>query len=497
MRPFGARVGLLFCWATATAAGAHAQSYVLRIDSRAQRVAYRGIEKDSLPEGQVVTGPDGGLQTPDGHAAICPGTGTCYFFRPGAVQHGAPLVTAADLTAWGFGVTGLSLRANARAGLELAAGNVWPGTEPAVQLVEGYFEYANERITARLGRQTERSRLGPYGHDGVRLAYRVPASGLTAIGYAGFGLARGASLPVTSTALDPLEDFRPRRRQQLTGVAAEWQSRTLNARLDYEREVDGDTRNFVSERTALSLDLRPLPGWSLAGGADYDLGRGWWGTSDLTLRHSGAGAGGTLGVQRYRPYFDLWSIWGVFSPLPHTAVNGSFWIVPLRGLTLRGGGERYWYPDAEAETPLVKEETRGWRWNAGVGYLLSPAATIDVGYEAAFGPGAATRGVDGSLDLRPARGLTLTVEGGHQVRPLEYRIMDPALTWYGVAVEVRPSERLRVGIRGTRYNEDRRRPDAAAIDWSQTRLSASLSWLLGSSPDRVPLPPAVRRGGRR
>jgi hypothetical protein len=92
--------------------------------------------------------------------------------------------------------------------------------------------------------------------------------------------------------------------------------------------------------------------------------------------------------------------------------------------------------------------------------------------------------------------LTLVAEGGHQVRPLEYRVEDPALTWFGLSVDFRPTERLRLGVRATRYDEDRRRPDASAIDWSQTRLSASATWLLGSSVDRLPLPPAVRREGR-
>ena len=142
-------------------------------------------------------------------------------------------------------------------------------------------------------------------------------------------------------------------------------------------------------------------------------------------------------------------------------------------------------------------ETRGWRWNAGAGYVISPKVSVDAGYQAAFGPGASSRGLDGSLSARVRPTLTLTAEGGYQVRPLEYRIEDPALTWYGVAVDYQPTGRLRLGFRATRYDENRRRPDASAIDWSNTRISASLSWLFGSSIDELPLPPAVRREGRR
>jgi hypothetical protein len=471
-----------------------AQDYLLRLDSRLQVAEYRGIRRDSILATSVVTGPGGGPETPDGFAVTCiPGQSYCDFYRPGPALEGGPLVTGADLTVWGLGLTGLSLRLNARVGADIGTTDVWPGNDPDLQLIEGYAQYATERLTGRLGRQFETGRLGYNGYDGGRVAYRLPGAGLTGAAYIGLGLARATALPVTSDALNPLDDFQPRQRQLLAGGEIEWQGAWADATIQYQREVDRDTRNFVSERAAVSASVRPLAGWSLAGGAEYDLSHEWWGSADLSLSHSREFLGGVVGVRQYRPYFDLWTLWGVFSPVPYSAFNGSLWIAPVKGLILRAGGERYWYADAEAETPLVNEEDEGWRWNAGAGYAPSSTISVDAGYQAEFGPGASSQGVDGSISYRPAAALTLTAEAGHLVRPLEFRINNPALTWYGLSLDLRATERLRIGVAATRYDENRRRPDASGIDWSQTRVRASVSWLLGSNADRLPLPPAIRR----
>lgn len=483
----------------AAAQSAQCQGFLLRLDSRVQSVAYRGVRLDSVALANTVITAGGGRETSDGFAADCaPGAINCTFYRPGEKVRSAPMVTSVALTAWGIGLPRVSIHANARLGFDLQGDKRWPGLDPAVQLLEGYVDYAGDWFSAQAGRQLESGRLGYLGYDGAGFTARSDHLGLSARVYAGLGLARSTALPVTSPALNPLDDFQPERRQLVAGGRAEWNTPRADARVEYQREVDRETRNFVSERIGVSATLRPLdPHWSLTGGSEYDLARDQWGTSDLSLRYSRTRWSSSAGVRYYRPYFDLWTIWGVFSPVGYTAANWAASATPFKGLDLSGSAERYWYADAEVRNGLVTVEDRGWRWNAGAGWAIRPSWHARAGYHAEFGPGAASKGWDAGLSWRDGRRISLSADGGHLTRPLEFRYNDVTLDWAGIQADLQATDQLRFGLSATRYWEKHRRPDSGAFDWNQTRLAASISWLLGSGADRIPLPPAVRRRGTR
>src|ERR1041385_5347905 len=194
------------------AATAAAQSWRLRVDAYAQRVAFRGVTPDSVAESAVQAGPTGGPVSPDGFAVSCAGDGFCRFYRPGPMRRGVPASAGVDLTLWGLGVPGLSVRIGARTVTDLSGDRDWPGTSPAFRLLEGYAEYIRGGLTARAGRMLEQSRLGAAGTgglDGVRATWRLDPSGVELGAYAGWGLARGTILAVTSPAVNPLADFQP------------------------------------------------------------------------------------------------------------------------------------------------------------------------------------------------------------------------------------------------------------------------------------------------
>lgn len=474
-------------------ADAAAQGYRVRLDSRMQGVSWRGVSAATIPRAQAVPQPGGGFLTSDGHAASCTET-LCTYFVPGPELRGVPWVSQADVALWGFGVAGLSARANARWATDLGDDATWPGTEPEVQVLEGYVEYAREALTARAGRLFLTSRLGAYGLDGLHARFRHLDWGIEAGAYAGWGLARGTAVPVTDPALNPLNDFQPRDRQVAAGAELGWVGTHAEARIEYRREVDPAVDYFVSERAAASLAVRPVRGVTVAGGAEYDLAFGHVGSADLAATWIAARHTLSAGLRRYRPFFDLWTIWGAFSPVAYHAWHASGTVTPLAGVTLRARGERFRFQDTETFTPGSAVEDRGWRVDAGVTWLPAPRWIVDAGHQAEFGPGASSRGFDARVTWLPTDRLTLTVHGAQFRRPLELRYDDTEVTAWGLDAEVRPSARWRVGLAATRYDQERDRPDAGALDWDQFRIAGRVSLVFGSNADRLPLPRAVRSG---
>jgi hypothetical protein len=486
---------VLWCLATSVAS---AQEYRLRLDTRFQTVSFRGVTQDSIPVASAVIGPSGGLETPDGFAVVCiPGSGFCRFFRAGPRLASDPLVSSADLTVWGLGVTGLSVRGNGRWGVDLGRDNLWPGTQPALQLLEGYAEYATPSITGRLGRQHISGKFGWTGIDGAALTVRLPRPGLELTAYGGWGLARSLDVPITSPSLNPLDEYQLPQRHLTAGATLGWRSRVADVRAEYRREVDPSVDLFISERTALTAVLRPADRLTLTGDAEYDLAQAWWGTADLFLRYGDSRLNADAGVRRYRPFFELWTIWGAFSPVPYTAIDGSLSFTPIRPIRLRVSGERYWFDEPGAETALASFEDHGWRTSLSATAMVNRTLTLDGGYHAEFGPGAASRTWDGRVTWLPAPRFTLSAFGSTFTRPLELRFDDAQVDAVGIDAAFRASERLQLALTGAQYFEERRRPDAGAFDWNQFRLQARITWVLGSDADRLRLPPAIRGAGRR
>ena len=469
-----------------------AQQYRARVDASSQAVSFRGLVADSIPAGLVVPSPSGGLQTADGYAVRCGGGPFCAYMRPGPVLQGVPTVTSASVILWGLGVEGLSFRATGRLLADLGPDKVWPGTEPAAQLIQGYFEYQRSSVLARAGRLLVASRLEHLGFDGAWVRARWDRSALEVAGYGGWGLAQASALPVTSPALDPLDEWRPRDRQIVAGAEASWFHRVADLRAEYRREIDPLDNYIVSERGALSWAAR-VAAIRAAGGVDVNVAEGHLGSADLTLTWLQPRYSVSAGGRRYRPYFSLWTLWGAFSPVPYHAVNGSAELRAGDRVSLHARGERYWYDDAEVSTGLVPQLVdRGWRGSAGATATAGRGWTFDATLGLERGPGASGRFADAAVNYAPGDRYSVDLYGGTMARPLELRFYDATSRWIGGRGEWRITPQRRVWGDLAVVDDQRERPDAGASSLTQLRARAGLSIGFGSGADRTPLPPARR-----
>lgn len=491
------RRALLVAVATlAIAPPVQGQGWRLSLDARSQAVTYRGWQVDSIPATDTVTGSTGGPESPDGFVVTCdPTTHYCRFWRPGSATRAIPSILTADGTLWGLGIAGLSLRANARVGADLAGGRPWYGPDRTVELVEGYADYDRGRLEARAGRQLVSGRLGWWGIDGVRGSVRTADRTLELSGYGGWGLARSANLTATSAALNILGDFQTGKRQWATGAIARWSPPRGSIQAEYHREWSGVDGGITIERAAAGGELQATRQVAFTGGAIYDLASGLWGSWDLgTNVAMGRRLSANARIRQYRPLFDLWSVWQVFSPVPYHAMDGGLGFRLDPRLSLRASGERYWFPDTRTETPLVSVEDAGWRTSIGATWTPRPGLDVDLDLHREFGVGSYSNSEQGAVTWLPAAGWTLSFDGGHLRRPLDYRYDVARLWWIGVGVDHHLSDRLRIGITADRYDEARQRPDAAGASWDQARLALRVSWLFVSGADRLPLPPGRPRG---
>jgi hypothetical protein len=93
----------------------------------------------------------------------------CVFYRPGEVQSATFASQDVGLTAWGFGVTGVSATVLLRARADLAGEFEWPRSDDPFDAVLAYAQYNRGTLRARLGRQLNVSGLGYAGYDGLNL----------------------------------------------------------------------------------------------------------------------------------------------------------------------------------------------------------------------------------------------------------------------------------------------------------------------------------------
>jgi hypothetical protein len=330
----------------------------------------------------------------------------------------------------------------------------------------------------RAGRQNRLGGLGVYFFDGAEATWSPSLSArLTA--FAGWSRAGALNQSRTGSLLAESEDAPPDEGSVLWGLEGNVRAgRELSSTVLYQREIRTDRLGLYSERVAVDAQWLAAPArFSLS--SDFDVAT--LTVNELSLRAAGTvrpGLGGGLQVRRYAPYFELWTIWGAFSPVAYTEGSGSAEWTVSRALRVRAGGGYRDYEDTNTEADFLPIQGDGWRASTGAVLLRRGwTLTADAGVLQGFGA------YRSSLDISAARelgGFRLGVFASGSQQFAEFRFgegisrgIGSAGSWSGGSVSVDAS----VAVFRHLYEN---RP--AVADYNQVRGRLGITYAIGRDP---------------
>lgn len=465
----------------ALSASAAAQSVRGSSTTTFRYLQVRPLVEDTVDRSQVSEGADGQLRF-EGLPVTCRAAGFCTFLHAPVTEDASLAVQDLRLTGWGFGLEGLSARLHVRAREDLGGAFVWPRSDDPFDLVTGYLQYNRGDVRLRLGRQRARSGLGFDSFDGLNVLYE-PERWLHAEIFGGRSLARGLH-ETRSEALRGVEDFLLDRDAYLLGgsAGARLPFRTeVTAR--YQREIWSNRGALVSERASLDLRTGLLDPLDLSASLDYDFAMGRVGKGDVSARvplrddrvHL------TVTGRRYVPYFELWTIWGLFDPAAyHEGAVRASWSATDE-LELWGAAAYRAYDDTDTSPILGPLEDDAYRVETGARWRLDPRLELRGEYRMERGAGAFLSSGEVRADWRPLERLTLRLHGLAAQQIEEFRIGEGMVGGGGLSGDYRLGNRLSVSGGAAVYRRFfENRP--GAVDWNQVRAWSSLELIVGGDP---------------
>lgn len=385
-----------------------------------------------------------------------------------------------SLTAWGFGVEGLSfstlLRGRARFGGDL----VWPRSDDELDAILAYGQLVRGDVRVRVGRQELQGGLGFSGFDGVLLRGRV--SSLDVDAYGGRSLARGLREPINE-ALKGLDSFVPDVSSYLMGLAAHTRTFGTDITARYHREILSDRSSLTAERGSIDL-TSVLPGARVTASLDYDFAFAQVGKSHISLSFpmsSGHWLLETTG-RRYVPYFELSTIWGFFQPVAYselevrTAWSGR----PDAGVWASLGWRTY--SDAQATVVFRPLQDTGWRGGLGAQWAPAPSWVAQAQYRLDWGPGGFLSSLDASTRYARSEhlGVSVSLMSFQQIE--EFRIGEGRAYGGGLSADWRLGDRTTLAGGGSVLRHAGSELDTS---WNQARAWTSLRVEIGRDPGLV------------
>jgi hypothetical protein len=466
----------------------HAAAQELRgsLSSMARYIQLRPMARDTVDSASTTIGQNGQRMF-EGRPVFCFAE-TCTFHRPAPVENTVAMAQDLSLTAWGFGMEGVSATVFLRARQDLAGDFTWPRYDDPFDAVLAYAELAREQYRIRLGRQRSLTGLGFYSFDGIS-AYITALEHASFEVYGGRSLARALEEP-RNDALEGVENFIPDNEAWLLGAAAELQYGGAAASLRYQREIWSDRAALISERASADFRSSILGLVNVEASADYDVAYNRIGKAHITLRRQLANNRLSLEAtgRRYLPFFELWTIWGVFSPVAYheAELQAGYSFGTRFDLWGRAGIRQYEDADAAifiapAEDQTINFALRGrGRW--------SDKLTIDAEYRLERGFGAFLSSGEASAGWLVSDRVRLGAYATAFQQILEFRTGEAAVLGGGITVDFGISEALQLSGGATLYQQafDNR---PSSVDWNQKRAWLGAEWRFGRVPGMIEVEP--------
>ncbi len=437
---------------------------------------------------------DSGLlrTTPDGIIVECVGADPyCRYYRSATRVSTGPLMQDLELSGWGLG-TGISVYAHGRVRTSIGnASEIWPFADDHFDLLAAYAELQRARWRVRLGRQWYASALGYNAYDGASIR-ASPIPGLSGELYGGWGLAQGWIGTRTSSAISAVEDFPPDDRGYIVGAALQYRpSLRGGVSVQYQRAIRTDRAALYSERMAAAADLL-MGGTRIDARAVYDLATGDFNDARLRAQHSFGRRWIVSGEARhYLPFFELWTIWGAFSPVGYNeGLLTATWSTSGERLRIDGSASYRRYAETDAGVGFLPLRNDGWTVGADGSWRVAPAWTALGGYHIGVGYGASRSDFDAGVRWQRGERVWLGVNGSAFQTIEEFSVGEGRVLGLAVDGGVRLTADTRVAADVALYHHTQRGA-AQLANWNQRRASVQLQWTIGRDPG------LAERGGRR